>query len=88
MTYYRVIVPDKLYRLSGYYQTIGGELFTPAEYRRYSTPDKYGCKLRAEWVEQVQVSQHNTYWFFGARFAAGTLAGAISNLPGKGAAQC
>lgn len=68
MLYYRVKMPDKLFRFNGYMQTIGKELFTPAEYRKYSTPDKFGCFLHREWLEPVNVSKKRVYWFFGARF--------------------
>ena len=68
MLYYKVIVPDKVYRFNGYLQTINNELFTPAEFRRLSSPDKFGCKLRPEWVKAVSHSRKRTYWFFGARF--------------------
>lgn len=77
MLCYRVIKPDRLIRFNGYIQTVGGELFTPAEYKRYSAPDKYGAHLRREWVEPVQVSKRRIYWFFGARFERGTLAGEV-----------
>lgn len=70
MLYYRVTVPDKLSRVNGYLQTISGELFTPGEVKRYSTPDQHGCRLRPEWLEPVQVPKGKIYWFFGARFAA------------------
>lgn len=69
MLYFRVTVPDKVFRAEGHLQTVGGELFTPTEVRRYSKPDKHGCKLRPEWLEPVAVSKKAVYWFFGARFA-------------------
>lgn len=67
MLYYKVVKGDKLFRRRGYIQTVGGELFTPAEVERYSKPDKYGACLRPEWLEPVQVPKNKTYWFFGAR---------------------
>lgn len=79
MTYYRVKVPDKVYRLDGYLQTVGGELFTPTEFRKYSTPDKYGAHLRPEWVDPVQISKRRVYWFFGARFEQGKHAGEVAH---------
>ena len=69
MLYYRVIKPDRVIRHKGFMQTVANELYTPAEFRKFSTPDKYGCRLRREWLEEVNISRKRTYWFFGARFA-------------------
>lgn len=69
MLYYKVKTPDKLYRFNGYLQTVPNELYTPAEVKRYSVPDKHGCRMRPEWLEPVEVSKKRVYWFFGARFA-------------------
>ena len=69
MLYYKVKTPDKLYRFNGYLQTVTNELYTPAEVKRYSVPDKHGYKMRPEWLEPVNVSKWRVYWFFGARFA-------------------
>lgn len=71
MLYYKVKTPDKLYRFSGYLQTVPNELYTPVEVKRYSVPDKHGCRMRLEWLEPVNISKRRVYWFFGARFAAG-----------------
>lgn len=71
MLYYRVKIPDKLYRFNGYLQTVRNELYTPAEIRRYSIPDRHNCKMRLEWLEPVNVSKRRTYWLFGARFENG-----------------
>lgn len=68
MLYYRVIKPDRVIRFKGYMQTVANELYTPAEFRKFSTPDKYGYRLKREWVEEVNISLKRTYWFFGARF--------------------
>ena len=68
MLYYKVVKSDKLFRFNGYLQTVKDELFTPAEFRKYSTPDKHGCCLRREWLQEVNVSRKRIYWFFGARF--------------------
>lgn len=67
MLYYKVIKGDKLFRRRNWIQTVTGELFTPAEVERYSKPDKYGDRLKADWLEPVQVPKNKTYWFFGAR---------------------
>ena len=67
MKYYMVIKPDKVIRFKGYLQTIAFELFTPGEYKKYSAPDKYGCRLKPEWVKEVTIPKSQTYWFFGAR---------------------
>lgn len=40
---------------------IGKELITPHEKEKYGIPDS--------WCTPVDVNPHNTYWFFGARFA-------------------
>ena len=69
MLYYKVKTPDKLYRFNGYLQTVPNELYTPAEVKRYSVPDKHGCRMRPEWLEPVNISKRRVYWFFGARFA-------------------
>lgn len=69
MLYYQVKKADKLSRLDGYIQTVANELFTPAEYRKYSQPDRHGYRLRPEWVRPVEVSRKRVYWFFGARLA-------------------
>ena len=69
MLYYKVKTPDKLYRFNGYLQTVPNELYTPAEVKRYSVPDKHGCKMCSEWLEPVNISKRRIYWFFGARFA-------------------
>lgn len=69
MLYYKVKTPDKLYRFNGYLQTVPNELYTPAEVKRYSVPDKHGYKMRPEWLEPVNISKRRVYWFFGARFA-------------------
>lgn len=71
MKYYRVKpgCQDKLFRYDGYLQTVARELFTQHEYERYSQPDKRGCRLRPEWVEEVEVRPRDTYWFFGVRFS-------------------
>lgn len=69
MLYYKVKTPYKLYRFNGYLQTVPNELYTPAEVKRYSVPDKRGCRLRPEWLEPVNISKRRVYWFFGARFA-------------------
>lgn len=69
MLYYRVKIPDKVYRFNGYLQTVRNELYTPSEVAHYAKPDKFGCKLRLEWLEPVQVSKANTYFMFGARFS-------------------
>ena len=68
MLYYKVKTPDKLYRFNGYLQTVPNELYTPAEVKRYSVPDKYGYKMRPEWLKPVNISKRRVYWFFGARF--------------------
>ena len=68
MKYYMVIKPEKVIRFRGYVQTIASELFTPSEFRRYCQPDKYGFRLRPEWVKEVEIPKNKTYWFFGARF--------------------
>lgn len=68
MLYYKVVVPDKVYRFNGYLQTVANELFTPAEYRKLCIPDKHGCRMRPEWVKAIYHSSKRTYWFFGARF--------------------
>lgn len=68
MLYYRAIKPDKLYRFNGYCQTVNRELFTPAELKKYSVPDKHGCRLRREWLQPVNIPKNRTYFFFGARF--------------------
>lgn len=70
MQYYKVVVPDKLFRFNGYMQTVQSELFTPGEFRQYSKPDRYGLCLKPEWLEAIDVKKTNTYWFFGARFAS------------------
>lgn len=69
MTYYRVLPSraDKMFRVGGL-PTIKNELFTPAEVKKYSTPDKGGYYLHKEWVEEVNVPRSSTYFFFGARF--------------------
>ena len=71
MTYYRVLPSraDKMFR-SGRtpMYTIKNELFTPAEVKKYSIPDKGGYYLHKEWVEEVNVPRSSTYFFFGARF--------------------
>ena len=69
MLYYKVKTPDKLYRFDGYLQTVSNELYTPAEVKRYSVPDKHGYKMCPEWLEPVNISKRRVYWFFGARFA-------------------
>lgn len=69
MLYYKVKTPDKLYRFNNYLETIPNELFTPAEVKRYSVPDKHGCKLHLAWLEPVNISKRSVYWFFGARFS-------------------
>lgn len=69
MIYYKVKKPDMLFRFNGYLQTIPNEIFTPAEVKRYSKPDKHGCRLRDEWLEPVNISKNKVHWFFGARFA-------------------
>ena len=71
MLYYRVKIPDKLYRFNGYLQTVRNELYTPAEIKQYTAPDKHGCRMRLDWLEPVQVSKRRVYWFFGARFESG-----------------
>lgn len=68
MLYYKVIVPDKMYRNDPWLETIKDELFTPAEFKKFSTPDKYGCKLSPKWVMPIYHSRKRTYWFFGARY--------------------
>ena len=68
MLYYKVKTPDKLYRFNGL-QTVPNELYTQAEVKRYSVPDKHGCRMRPEWLEPVNISKRRVYWFFGARFA-------------------
>lgn len=70
MTYYKVKKSGCLIRFSGYMQTVAGELFTPAEYRRFSAPDRYGARLTPDCVEVVSVPKNKVYWCFGARFAA------------------
>lgn len=45
---------------------IGGELFTPAEYRKECRTHLIGADI----FETVDLSRKNTYWSFGARFAA------------------
>lgn len=72
MTYYRVRKSGHLIRYSGYMETVSGELFTAAEYKRYSVPDRYGARLTPDCVEAVEVPKSKIYWFFGARFAAET----------------
>ena len=69
MLYYKVKIPDKLYRFNGYLQTVPNELYTPAEVKRYNVPDEHGYRMRPEWLEPVNVSKRRIYWFFGARFA-------------------
>ena len=69
MLYYKVKIPDKLYRFNGYLQTVPNELYTPAEVKRYSVPDKHEYRMRPEWLEPVNISKRRVYWFFGARFA-------------------
>lgn len=69
MLYFQVTTPDKVFRFNGYLQTVGRELFTAREFERYSAPDKYGCRLRREWVRPVNVSPRRVFFFFGARFA-------------------
>ena len=69
MLYYKVRIPDKLYRFEGYLQTVPNELYTPTEVKRYSVPDKHGYRMHVEWLEPVNISKQRTYWFFGARFA-------------------
>lgn len=69
MLYYKVKTPDKLYRFKSYLQTVQNELYTPAEVKRYSVPDKHGCRMRPEWLKPVNISKRRVYWFFGARFA-------------------
>ena len=68
MLYYRVIKPDMLFRFNGYMQTISNELFTQAEFDKYSKPDKFGCKLDLKWLEPVNLPKNQTYFAFGARF--------------------
>ena len=72
MTYYKIKKSGHLIRYNGYMQTVAGELFTPAEYKRYSMPDRYGARLTNECVELVEVPKSKIYWFFGVRFAAET----------------
>lgn len=69
MKFYRVKVDGKMFRRNTYIQTIAGELFTAKEVEKYSKPDKYGYKLKLEWLEPIEVSRNKTHWFFGARFA-------------------
>ena len=69
MKFYRVKTAGKAFRHSDYMETIAGELFTEKEVENYSKPDKYGYKLKLEWLEPVEVSRNKTHWFFGARFA-------------------
>lgn len=70
MTYYKIKKSGHLIRYAGYMQTVAGELFTPAEYRRYSVPDRYGESLTPDCVEVVSVPKNKVYWCFGARFEA------------------
>lgn len=69
MKFYRVKIAGKAFRHSDYMETIAGELFTAKEVEKYSKPDKYGCKMKLEWLEPVEVSRNKTHWAFGARFA-------------------
>ncbi len=69
MTFYKVVTPDKTFRINGYVQTIEDELYTQKEYEKFSKPDKYGKYLKQEWLEKIEHPKNKTYWMFGARFA-------------------
>ena len=69
MKFYRVKVGGKIFRRATYMETVVNELFTPKEVEKYSKPDKYGCKMRLDWLEPVEISRNKTHWLFGARFA-------------------
>lgn len=70
MTYYKAKKSGHIIRYAGYMQTVAGELFSPAEYRRYSVPDRYGARLTPDCVVAVTAPKNRVYWFFGARFEA------------------
>ena len=71
MLYYRAKQSDIIIHNRPWVQTIKNELFTPAEYKKYSKPDIYGACLKPQHVECVEISRKKTYWFFGARFEIG-----------------
>lgn len=59
MIYYRV-KPDADNKKFGKTIYIGGELFTPAEAKKYN--------VNMDYVDAVNISKRRICWFFGARF--------------------
>lgn len=68
MIFYRVKTENKLYRVNGYLKTVKNEIYTQKELNKLAVPDRAGCFLRQEWLEEVNIPKNKTYWFFGARF--------------------
>lgn len=64
------------WRKAEYDVFVGGELFTPMEWKKICDHGRVIFRNRkkrvpiAEVVEAVEVSQRKIYWFFGARFEA------------------